>query len=126
MVTVVARTVAALRKRVSMSEIGSVIIGLPACFSDTWKLTNVGEFTEADTAQTERTHEETLTSTAPATMYAAGHELRSLLRFRDLIRGCHSLFLSFGDEGEPETFKQCESFFMILSGGRNRNLETVK
>lgn len=88
-----------------MSEIGSVIIGLPACFSNTWELTNVSEFTEADTAQTKGAHKETLTSTAPAAMNAAGHELWCLCGLGDLIRCCHSLFLDFGDEGEPETFK---------------------
>lgn len=88
-----------------MSEIGSVIIGLPASFSNTRKLTNVSEFAEADTAQSEGAHEEALASTAPATVNASGHELGRFLRFCDLICCCHSLFLHFGDKGKPETFK---------------------
>ena len=79
MVTVLARTVVPLRRRVSMSEIGSVIIGLPAGFSNTWQLAHVGEFAETDTAQAKRTHKETLTSTTPAAIHAAGHELGSFL-----------------------------------------------
>ena len=73
-----------------MSAIGSVII-LPACFSDTWDLTNIGELAEADTAQAECAHEETLTATSPAAMDFACHEFRLFERLGDLVRRCHTV-----------------------------------
>src|SRR5690242_19162435 len=79
MVTVSAFTMAALRMRVSMSEIGSVIIGLPASFPNARDFSDVCKFTETDAAQAEVTHEETLSSTAPAAEHMARHELWRLV-----------------------------------------------
>ena len=113
MSAIVARVALALRIRVSMSEIGSVIIGLPACFSNTRNFTNVGELAEADTAEAERSHEEALTTTAPASVHNARAELRRFCRLRNLIRCCHSLFLLL-HEWEPKGREKGNPFFMIL------------
>lgn len=100
-----ARERAALRMRVSMSEIGSVII-LPARFTDARNLTNVGKLAEADTAEAEVAEEETRTATAPATVYLASRKLLlSAFGLCNLIFGCHSYFDSGFANGKPSPLK---------------------
>src|SRR5688572_12149958 len=61
----------AFRMRESMSEIGSVIIGLPACFFYPRDLTAARQFSEADAAKAKGAHEESLASTSPAPIHLA-------------------------------------------------------
>src|ERR1017187_5157760 len=72
----------ALRIRVSMSAIGSVIVIavlLPTCFRDAGDLTGVNHHAQADSTQAELAVHRTRTSTALATRVGTRRELRSLL-----------------------------------------------
>jgi hypothetical protein len=77
----------ALRIRVSMSAIGSVIIieklsytlELPTGLADTWNLTSVRKFTETNTANFKSAHEGAFTTAVPASVDNASRKLWSLL-----------------------------------------------
>src|SRR3989344_2042930 len=80
------RTEMALRSRVSMSEIGSVIIGvLPAGLGHARDLAAVGELAEADAAEAEDAHEGAFAPATPAPVHDARRALRLPLRFGDLV-----------------------------------------
>lgn len=111
--------------RVNMSEIVSVIIWLPACFLDTRNFSAVGEFTEADTAESESAHKSTLTSAAPTTVDAPSHKLRLLSGLRNLVSRRHNLLLFFGLKREAQRLEESYTFFMRFRGSRNRHLDAV-
>src|SRR3989338_9859807 len=78
-------TTMAFRNRVSMSEIGSVNIKLPARFNHTRDFPTVGQFAETDTTQLKITNKAMSTTTTPTPVHDTCRELGFAIGFSDLV-----------------------------------------
>src|SRR5687768_5545437 len=115
------RASAALRRRASMSEIGSLTMGSPARLGHTGQLAAQRHQAQADAAQPEVTVESTRAAAGLAAIDGPGRKLRGAVDLRPLTSTCHVSAPERHTEGGEELF----CFLVGIGGSDERNVHAL-